>query len=261
MVGWHHRLNGHEFEQTLGDSEGQGSLACFSPWRWKESDEQLNNNNTGQPQPLWKSKPQPSSPARSRSTDSRSLLGTGCSLARRSLCSILESEKQNACCLFESKAECQFLKGNSFYSFSFRLQSQTVSASSPPQENAFFSGGWQRGLCSAISSPWTSWGLPLAACLALAPYEQARHRLVLMEPVVQLVMEETNNKLKKKKIWESGMCWENEVLLSNGGWGQRCGDTGGPLWIGWWQRKRWRNGDLRDESALRKPGKAFWGRN
>ena len=28
MVGWHHRLSGHEFEQTLGDSEGQGSLAC-----------------------------------------------------------------------------------------------------------------------------------------------------------------------------------------------------------------------------------------
>ena len=32
MVGWHHRFNGHEFEQTLGDSEGQGSLACYSPW-------------------------------------------------------------------------------------------------------------------------------------------------------------------------------------------------------------------------------------
>ena len=32
MVGWHHRLNGHEFEQTLGDSEGQGSLARCSPW-------------------------------------------------------------------------------------------------------------------------------------------------------------------------------------------------------------------------------------
>ena len=32
MVGWHHRLSGHEFEQTLGDSEGQGSLACCSPW-------------------------------------------------------------------------------------------------------------------------------------------------------------------------------------------------------------------------------------
>ena len=31
MVGWHHRLNGHEFEQTLGDGEGQGSLACCSP--------------------------------------------------------------------------------------------------------------------------------------------------------------------------------------------------------------------------------------
>ena len=32
MVGWHHWLNGHEFEHTLGDSEGQGSLACCSPW-------------------------------------------------------------------------------------------------------------------------------------------------------------------------------------------------------------------------------------
>ena len=30
MVGWHHRLNGHEFEQTLRDGEGQGSLACYS---------------------------------------------------------------------------------------------------------------------------------------------------------------------------------------------------------------------------------------
>ena len=46
MVGWHHRLNGHEFEQTLGDSEGQGRLECCSPWGQKESDttEQLNNN-------------------------------------------------------------------------------------------------------------------------------------------------------------------------------------------------------------------------
>ena len=38
MVGWHHRLNRHEFEQTLGDSEGQGSLECCSPWGHKESD-------------------------------------------------------------------------------------------------------------------------------------------------------------------------------------------------------------------------------
>ena len=38
MVGWHHRLNAHEFEQTLGDGEGQGSLACCSPWGYKESD-------------------------------------------------------------------------------------------------------------------------------------------------------------------------------------------------------------------------------
>ena len=32
MVRWYHRLDGHEFEQTLGDSKGQGSLACCSPW-------------------------------------------------------------------------------------------------------------------------------------------------------------------------------------------------------------------------------------
>ena len=38
MVGWHHRLNGHESEQIPGDSEGQGSLACCSPWGHKESD-------------------------------------------------------------------------------------------------------------------------------------------------------------------------------------------------------------------------------
>ena len=34
----HHCLNGHEFEQTLGDSEGQGNVACCSPWSYKESD-------------------------------------------------------------------------------------------------------------------------------------------------------------------------------------------------------------------------------
>ena len=47
MVGWYHRLNGHEFEQTPGGSEGQGSLACCSPWGCKESDmtEHLNSNN------------------------------------------------------------------------------------------------------------------------------------------------------------------------------------------------------------------------
>ena len=38
MVGWHHQLNGHESEQTLGDSEGQGSLVYFSPWSCKELD-------------------------------------------------------------------------------------------------------------------------------------------------------------------------------------------------------------------------------
>ena len=47
MVGWYHRLNGHEFEQTPGDGDGQGSPACCSPWGHKESDttKQLNNNN------------------------------------------------------------------------------------------------------------------------------------------------------------------------------------------------------------------------
>ena len=46
MVGWHHQLNGHEVEQTPGDGEGQGGLACFSPQGCKELDttEQLNNN-------------------------------------------------------------------------------------------------------------------------------------------------------------------------------------------------------------------------
>ena len=47
MVGWHHRLDGHEFEQALGVGGGQGSLVCYSPWGRKESDmtEQLNSND------------------------------------------------------------------------------------------------------------------------------------------------------------------------------------------------------------------------
>ena len=47
MVGWHYRLNGQEFEQTLEDIEGWGSLACCSSWGLKESDttERLNNHN------------------------------------------------------------------------------------------------------------------------------------------------------------------------------------------------------------------------
>ena len=38
MVGWHHRLNGHEFEQTLGDGGRQKSLVCCSPWGCKKSE-------------------------------------------------------------------------------------------------------------------------------------------------------------------------------------------------------------------------------
>ena len=47
MFGQHHQLNGHEFKQTPGDDEGQGSFVDYSPWGRKESDppEWLNNNN------------------------------------------------------------------------------------------------------------------------------------------------------------------------------------------------------------------------
>ena len=53
MVGWHHQLNGPEFEETLGDSEGQASLVCCSPWDHKKSGtiEQLNDKR-----PEWKRK-------------------------------------------------------------------------------------------------------------------------------------------------------------------------------------------------------------
>ena len=46
MMAWHHLLNGHEFEQSPGDGEEQGRLACCSPWGHKELDttEQLNSN-------------------------------------------------------------------------------------------------------------------------------------------------------------------------------------------------------------------------
>ena len=48
MVGWHHRLNEHDFEQALGVGDGQGSLACCSPWGHKELDttERLNKKKT-----------------------------------------------------------------------------------------------------------------------------------------------------------------------------------------------------------------------
>ena len=53
MVGWHHFLNGHEFEQTQGNGNGQGSLVCCSPWGCKESDttEQLNNSRKSSKRP------------------------------------------------------------------------------------------------------------------------------------------------------------------------------------------------------------------
>ena len=45
MVGWHHRLNGHEFEQALGDDDGHQNLVCCSPWGHKESDMTEGMNN------------------------------------------------------------------------------------------------------------------------------------------------------------------------------------------------------------------------
>ena len=45
MVRWHHQLDGYQFEQALGDGDGQGSLVCYSPWDCKELDtiKRLNN--------------------------------------------------------------------------------------------------------------------------------------------------------------------------------------------------------------------------
>ena len=58
MVGWHHQLNGHEFDQTPGNGEGQGSLACCSPWYHKESDttERLSSKESEATGKLWSPK-------------------------------------------------------------------------------------------------------------------------------------------------------------------------------------------------------------
>ena len=55
IAGWHHQLNGPEFEQAPGDGEGQGSLACCTPWGHKESDmtERLNKNKGVLPKWRW----------------------------------------------------------------------------------------------------------------------------------------------------------------------------------------------------------------
>ena len=52
MAGWHHLNNKHELGQTSGDGEGQGGLACCSPWGCKESDMtgQLNNSSSSRGQ-------------------------------------------------------------------------------------------------------------------------------------------------------------------------------------------------------------------
>ena len=51
MLGWHHRLDGHELGRTLGDGDGQGGLACCGPWGRKESDttKRLNSSNYSLP--------------------------------------------------------------------------------------------------------------------------------------------------------------------------------------------------------------------
>ena len=62
MVGWHHPLNGHEFEQAPGDGEEQGSLECCSPWGCKElvTTERLNNNKRTAVRNVDKRIPEPS---------------------------------------------------------------------------------------------------------------------------------------------------------------------------------------------------------
>ena len=45
MVGWHHQLNGHEFERALGAGDGQGGLACCSPWGHRVRHDLVTNNN------------------------------------------------------------------------------------------------------------------------------------------------------------------------------------------------------------------------
>ena len=58
MIGWHHELNGHEFEQAPGDGKGEGSLACCNPWGHRESDmtEQLNNKSKAREIQIWSRK-------------------------------------------------------------------------------------------------------------------------------------------------------------------------------------------------------------
>ena len=71
MGGWHHRLNGHESEETPGDNDGQGGLACCSPWGRKESDttERLNSNtNTTHSTVCWTVRTFSCSPVSSGST-------------------------------------------------------------------------------------------------------------------------------------------------------------------------------------------------
>ena len=52
MVRWHHQLDGHEFESTLGVGDGQGSLACCRPWGWKEPDMTERLNWKGEQRPV-----------------------------------------------------------------------------------------------------------------------------------------------------------------------------------------------------------------
>ena len=62
MVGWHHRLNGYELEETLRDGEGQESLVCCGAWGLSESDvlsywTELNTQQGSQEWPIWKGQP------------------------------------------------------------------------------------------------------------------------------------------------------------------------------------------------------------
>ena len=75
MAGWHHRLNGHEFKQIPGDTEGQGTLVCCSPWDCKESDTTERLNNKGETAASQKGQKRKCSPGTGGSTHKGSKVG------------------------------------------------------------------------------------------------------------------------------------------------------------------------------------------
>ena len=143
MVGWHHQLNGHEFEQAPGVGDRQGSLACCSPWGRKEPNvtEQLNNKV------IKGSIKGPESESVSPSVVSDSLRTQGLYLARL-LCPLLCLRVcSNLCPLSQW---CYLTISSSATPFSFCLQSFPASGSFL-MSRLFTSGGQSIGASAAAS--------------------------------------------------------------------------------------------------------------